>query len=123
MKEIRLRHEYCNVLLIDCATGKTIAEFPYNAAALIGRGMIKLAKRAEQAARADGVVFDQAFALRAGLPFGFSTDPKVKDEAHKEAAHNRELRKMIPHTPDDRRAVVEPPVIVGLNGEQINRQE
>jgi hypothetical protein len=116
-----LKQEYCNVLMIDCATGKTILELPYNAALILGPGLIELAKKAEQAAAADHVVFDQAFALRAGLPFGFSTDPKVKDEARKESGHNRELRKMIPHTPDERRGDVEPPVIVGLNGEQINR--
>ncbi len=114
MNEIRLRQEYCNVLVIDCATGKTILELPYNAAIVLGRGLIELGKRAEQAAAADSVVFDQAFAMRAGLPFGFSADPKVKDEARKEAAHNRELRKMLLHTPDVRRDDIEPPVIVGV---------
>ena len=121
MSELRLRQEYTQVLVIDCTTGKTILDLPYQAAILLGRGLIEYGKRAEQAAAADHVVFDQAFALRAGVPFGFSTDPKVKGEARKEAGHNRELRKMIPHTPDERRDDVEPPVIVGLNGEQINR--
>ena len=121
MNKVRLRQEYTQVLVIDCTTGKTILDLPYQAAILLGRGLIELGKKAEQAAAADHVVFDQAFALRAALPFGFSTDPKVKDEARKEAGHNRELRKMIPHTPDERRDDVEPPVIVGLNGEQINR--
>ena len=121
MNEVRLRQEYTQVLVIDCTTGKAILDLPYQAAILLGRGLIEYGKRAEQAAAADHVVFDQAFALRAGVPFGFSTDPKVKDEARKEASHNRELRKMIPHTPDERRGDVEPPVIVGLNGEQMNR--
>jgi hypothetical protein len=121
MNELRLRQEYTQVLVIDCTTGKAIMDLPFQAAILLGRGLIELGKKAEQAAAADGVVFDQAFALRVGLPFGFSTDPKIKDEARKEAGHNRELRKMIPHTRDDRRGDVEPPVMVGSNGEQINR--
>ena len=121
MNEVRLRQEYTQVLVIDCTTGKAVLDLPYLAAILLGRGLIEYGKRAEQAAAADHVVFDQAFALRAGVPFGFSTDPKVKGEARKEAGHNRELRKMIPHTPDERRGDVEPPVIVGLNGEQMNR--
>ncbi len=41
-------------------------------------------------------VADGALMLRAGIPFGLSNDPKVKDAIRNEVAHNTTLRRAMP---------------------------
>lgn len=58
--------------------------------------LIQQARDAEEQAKAEQVAADAALLLRTGAPFGFTSDPKIRDEAGKQAAHDRTLRRALP---------------------------
>ncbi len=93
MKRIRIGQDGPNVIItID---GRAI-EMPWNAALDVGRALIKKARAAEEIAKAEGIIFDQALLIRTGAPLGFSSHPGIQAEAAKEAAYNSRLRKYLP---------------------------
>lgn len=67
-------------------------ELPWEAAKIIANGLMEKALMAEEYAKAEEIIFDQAIMYRSGAPFALSDNPKIKDEAKKEALYNRELR-------------------------------
>lgn len=67
-------------------------ELPWEAANIIADGLKEKAKMAEEYAKAEDIIFDQAIMYRSGAPFALSNNPKILDEAKKESMHNRELR-------------------------------
>jgi hypothetical protein len=71
-------------------------EMPAHAAREIARALMQKALEAEEYARAEGIILDSALLIRAGLPFGLSNNPKILDEARKEAVWNRDLRRFMP---------------------------
>ena len=73
-----------------------VTSMPWNAALDIARAIEKTARRAEEIAKADGIIFDQALLIRTGAPLGFTDNPDIQREAAKEAAHNSDLRKYLP---------------------------
>ncbi|MCC6649062.1 MAG: hypothetical protein IT374_26275 [Polyangiaceae bacterium] len=94
---------------VHLAIGGMHALMPWEQARAIGRVLIAAAARAEETAKAEAVALDHALLLRAdGIPFvdgagretrlrvGLTADPRILDEAAKEAAHNRELRRALP---------------------------
>ncbi len=67
------------------------------AAIQMGKTLIALGKKAQEIEEVDRIIHDGAIINRAGLPFGITDHPKIKDEIHKEAQYNRELRRyMVP---------------------------
>ena len=93
MKRIRIGQDGPNVLItID---GRAL-EMPWNAALDVGKALVKKARAAEEIAKAEGIIFDQALLIRTGAPLGFSSHPDIQAEAAKEAAHNPQLRKYLP---------------------------
>jgi len=78
------------VLLCD---GEYVCDFVWQAADQIATVLRHAARVAENNTAAAKQVMDQAILLRAGVPVGLSSNPKVYDEALKEAVHNRDLRK------------------------------
>ncbi len=75
--------------------GKTHV-LPWEAALHISRALYEKAKLAEEHAKANDIIMDQAMATRLDLPFGFSNNRVIQREAMKEAQWNSELRKNIP---------------------------
>lgn len=100
------------VVILD-EHGRAVFTLPWNAADELAKGLTIAARKAETNAKANQIVFDQAFMMRAGAPFGLSADPKIIDEAKKEAAHNSEIRKMLPATPDERGELGVPALVKG----------
>lgn len=93
MQRIRIGQDGPNVIItID---GRAI-EMPWNAALDVGKALIKKARAAEEIAKSEGLIFDQALLIRTGAPLGFSSHPDIQSEAAKEAAHNPQLRKYLP---------------------------
>jgi len=79
--------------------GQRICELPWDAALMLADAIKVQARRIEEWVKADQVVNDQAFVMRKGLPFGLTSNPMIISEAKKEAAHNPQLRRYIPHVP------------------------
>jgi hypothetical protein len=92
-KSISVRQEGPNVLLI---IGGRATELPWNAALDVANALREKAKDAEEIAKAEGIIFDQALLIRTGAPLGFSSNPDIQKEAGKEAAWNSDLRRHIP---------------------------
>lgn len=92
---ITIRQEGPNVLLI--ADGKLVSIMPWDAAQEVAKAMLSQAKKAEEIAKADSIIMDNAILLRAGVPIGLSSHPKIRDETKKEAVHNRDLRRYMPN--------------------------
>lgn len=70
--------------------------FPRPLAAHLWRALVAKARQAEEQAKAESIAADAAILFRSGAPFGLSNDPKIQDEAIKEAAWNRDLRRFMP---------------------------
>ncbi len=59
--------------------------------------------QAEELAKAEKIAFDTGILYRAGMPFGLSDHPGIKDLAANEAAWNRTLRRAMPSIPSGER--------------------
>jgi hypothetical protein len=81
----------------------------------LGRALQAKARDAEEIAKASDIAFDQAILIRAGVPFGFSSDQKIQDEAAKEAAWNTDLRRYMPGGIKSEEQFGRPAVIIRKN--------
>jgi hypothetical protein len=91
---LQLRHEAGKVLVIS--GGKLLFDMPPAYARKLWTATVAQARLAEEEAKADALVMDQAIVMRAGAPFGLTDNPKIQAEAVKEAVHNRNLRRFMP---------------------------
>jgi hypothetical protein len=93
-RAVQIRAEGTRVLVVS--DGRAILDLPWQAALSIARGLVAVARKAEEIAKAEQIVMDQAILTRAGAPFGLSNNPDIKKEAGKEAAWNTDLRRSMP---------------------------
>ena len=110
MKEqIRLvRHDDKVCLLVN---GQLVADLPQEVALALGANLISMAKQIENDLNPT-LINDQAILMRAGVPLGFTNDPKILRESFKEAQWDRGLRKAIPNAPGiESKEVVGTPII------------
>ena len=91
MPQIRIRQEGAEVTLI--VDGKAAFAAPWNVALDIAHEMIAKARLAEEHAKANQIIFDNAMLFRSGAPFGLSNNKNIVTESLKEAAHNYTLRR------------------------------
>ena len=91
---LTIRQEGQRVLLLR--GGQLLADMPYEAALDVGRALMAQARKAEELARAQQIISDQALLLRIGFPVGLTNHPGVQAEAAKEAAWNTQLRRSLP---------------------------
>jgi hypothetical protein len=94
IRDITVRQEGNRVILIE--DGKAILDVPWQYADKIAKAMRSKARAAEEQDKAPAIAMDAAIVLRAGLPFGLSSDPKIMAESRKLAAHDRDLRRYMP---------------------------
>lgn len=69
---------------------------PWNTALDVAASIREQAKQAEEYAKAEGIIFDQALLVRLGANIGLSSNPAIQAEAAKEAAWNSDLRRYLP---------------------------
>lgn len=93
-QQVRIRQEGVYVQLI--VDGKVVFNAPWNAALDIFREGTAAARRAEELAVAESIIFDQAILVRAGAPFGVTSNPAMLREALTEAGHNSTIRRYMP---------------------------
>ncbi len=91
----RVRDEGDQVVLI--LDGRPTEMTP-EAAIQIARALIAKARvvQERQPANAMRTIKDEALLLRAGIPLSISANPKIRAEAEKEAATDRDLRRYLP---------------------------
>ena len=93
MRNVRIHQEGPEVLLV--IDGRAL-NMPWHVALDIARALEKKARKAEEIAKSEGLIFDQALLIRTGAPLGFTDNPDIQQEAAKEAAHSSDLRKYLP---------------------------
>lgn len=87
-------------MLIEFA-GKAFAYIPCHFAIEVSHALKAMARKIEEEKVAEQVIRDQAMMFRDGtLPFTLSSNPAIIQEAVKEAQHNPELRRYMPHRAD-----------------------
>lgn len=89
-----VRQDDERVLLI--VNGRCVLNLPWDGALEIGRALIAQGHRAEEIAKAAGVIYDNAILVRSGAPISLAVDPRIRKEAEKEAAWNSDLRRKMP---------------------------
>jgi len=109
-REITATQDGANVLVV--IDGRA-TEMPWNVALDVARAMYQQAKRAEEYAKAAGIVFDQALLIRSGAFFGLSDHRGIQQEAAKEAAWNRDLRRYLPGGVKSKEQFGTPAVVAG----------
>jgi len=77
--------------------GRAILELPWDAAQALARAILTQAARAEEIAKAEQIVYDNAILLRSGaLPIGLTSNPVLIDQTIREAQSNTNLRRYMP---------------------------
>lgn len=94
LNEMTVRQEGAKILLLF--NGRLVCELTWEAAEVVARAMHVQAKKAEEIAKAEQIIYDQAILTRTGFPLGLSNHPGILQEARKEAAWNSDLRRYIP---------------------------
>jgi len=89
-----IRHEGTTVILIY--NGVTVCQLPWQAGLDLAKALQAQSKKAEEIAKAEQLIFDQALLMRSGAPFGLTNHPQIQAEASKEAQWNSELRRRLP---------------------------
>jgi hypothetical protein len=75
--------------------GKLVADLEWKAALALAKALYIKAKQAEEWAKADQVMGDQALMLRTNAPFGLTNNPAILKEAAKEAQWG-DMRRYVP---------------------------
>jgi hypothetical protein len=108
---VQIRQDGAKVLIIK--NGVLIFELPWEAALALADGIRAKGKLAEEYAKANQIISDQAILMRAGAPFALTNNPDILSEARKTAETDRNLRRYIPASiPSGERFGV-PTVILG----------
>ena len=95
---VRIRQEGTEVLVIDVDSGRSLLHVPYNAALLIAQELHRVAKLAEEIAKHEEVVYDQAILYRSqALPpnIGLTANPVLRTMAVEQALYDKDLRRYI----------------------------
>jgi hypothetical protein len=112
IRQATVRQEGGTVQLV--VDGQLILDVSWEQALKLGQALIFQARKAEEFTKADQVIKDQALLLRAGIPLGLATDPRMMQEAGKEAAWNSDLRRYMPNNLEkiEQYGTVYPPTVV-----------
>lgn len=92
--ELSVRKELGALLVLG--NGKLLFSLPMTYVREFWRGIKAKSRTAEEHEKASSIAMDQALLIRAGAPLPITSDPRIMDEAKKEATSNRDLRKAIP---------------------------
>ena len=83
----------CVLFIVD---GRLVLTLPWEAALDLARGITIKARAAEEIAKVERVIADQALLIRTGAPIGLTNNPDIQAEAAKEAVSSRDLRRYLP---------------------------
>jgi hypothetical protein len=94
IRSLTVRRDGPRILLLS--EGLALADLPWEAALELAHALRAQAKRAEEIACREQVVYDQAILNRLGIKLGLVVDPRLQQEAMHEAAWNSDLRRYLP---------------------------
>lgn len=89
-----VRQEGTSVQII--LDGQVLMDLTWQSALALSKAIHQVAKKAEEEAHVEQIIFDQAILQRAGSRHGFATRRDIAKEAAKEAAWNSDLRRYMP---------------------------
>jgi hypothetical protein len=95
-QQITFRHVGDRVVVLN--SGALVLDLKWDAALAFGQALVAQARRAEEEAKANQIVLDQAVLIRSGVDFPMTAHPKIQEEALKESRWNRLLRRFIAPT-------------------------
>lgn len=107
---VRVRQEGTRVLVIS-QDGQTLLDLPYGGALELAKVLHSQAKKAEQLAKINTVIDDQAILMRAGWPIALTNRPDALKIAGNEAAWNSDLRRYMRQSKLDQVGEVYAPVV------------
>lgn len=93
-KEVRFVQTGAGVLML--LDGQLALEMSWENALEVANALRTVAKNAEEYAKANEIVNDQAILMRSGFPIDLTTHPDILKEAAKEAAWDSNLRRAMP---------------------------
>jgi len=93
LQTMTVHREGTRVQLI--VNGTLALDVPWEAADEIAKALHVQARRAEEEAKAEQIIYDQAILTRLGVPVGLTDRPDMQREACKEAAWNSDLRRYV----------------------------
>lgn len=105
--DFTVRQDGPNVLIIS--NGKLVSIMPWDAALIVSKAIHAKAKQAEEIAKADQIIQDNAILARVGSFIGLSSHPKIVEETKKEAAFGS-IRKYITSRIESKE-IAYPPII------------
>lgn len=91
---VQIRREDTRVLVLH--NGRALLDLPWQAALALARALQVKARLAEEQAKAQLIITDQAILTRAGFKLGLTSRPDLLRAAAHEAGWNRNLRRYIP---------------------------
>ena len=91
---VNVSQEATNVVVVK--DGRVVFDMPWDAALALAQAIRIKALTAEEHAKAEAIIADQAILTRVGVPMGLTRNPTMLREAAKEAAWNSSLRRYIP---------------------------
>jgi len=109
IRSLTVRRNGPRILLLH--EGRALADLPWEAALDLAHALRAQAKRAEEIACREQVVRDQAILHRLGIRLGLIADPRLQQDALREAAWNTELRRYLPGGIQTQEAVGTPTLI------------
>lgn len=92
---VTLHQEFDRVWLM--INGQRVLDMGWQHALEVGKALVFQARKAEEVAKVDQVIFDQAILMRAGVPLRFATRNDMLKLAGNEAAWNSDLRRYMPN--------------------------
>lgn len=96
--QLSIRYEGSRVYLI--INGRLALDMTWQQALELGRTLMGQARKAEEIAKVEQVVMDQAMLMRAGFPLRMATNDHMLKLAGNEAAWNSDLRRYMPNKLD-----------------------
>jgi hypothetical protein len=109
IKEVQVARDGSHVVLVQ--NRQRIFSLPWDATLMVAKAMMIQARRIEEELKATQIAFDQGLLIRKGIPFGLTSNPRIFQDAVKEALYNPTLRKAMPFGIKSQEAVGAPALI------------
>lgn len=92
---------------------KTFLEIDWRSADELATALRACARKCEEQEKAEQIAKDAGLLLRAGVPIGLTSDPRIQDAAASIAAWDRDLRRALPGGVKSEEHVGAPTIIRG----------
>lgn len=113
-QQATIRQEGKRVLVF--VNGQLVMDLPWEAALELAKAITVKARKAEELAKANQIIEDEAILARAGVPLSLTDHPDIRKEAFTLAAWGSKLRRYIRQNRIDEHVKVFPPEVKHAKG-------